>query len=525
MKTNNGKRKIIKDREFPSSEQINKYQDFDALQGNYSAVQKALLKKGIIWASSVVAVATISTIAYLNFDKGKVKESKNMIVDTPAKKEICVTPPIPGQEMPYAVYRISAKNGGVLKYPNGSSINIPANAFKHRGGEQVSDSIDIKYREFHSPLDIFLSGIPMNYDSAGVVRTLESAGMIEIRAFDHEQELLLNEETPISVQMMSAYNDPKYNLYELDTVNNNWIYKGKDKVETPQTGKPLMPKSAVKVAETNEEAGIMPQLADPEKFSFTIKYDKNEFPELATYENVKFEVIGHNFKPQYYKINWKKIGLENSQTKGNYILKLTKADTTIGVEARPVFDKANYEAAMQKFDAAIKTTGESVRAKEQQEQKALLQVNKELAVYNPKKIVQSALSIVGVSARFTRDFQVRSMGYHNIDFPSPPVLAFAYKIMSNSAQTMNKQTQTNSYNDIYLVEKGKNTVFRFKKGEPVRCDPEAKNLMWTVTNKNQIAFFRIGDYKKLVNGGQNNIDPEIAPDQDQAFNEIRKFSL
>ncbi len=524
MKTNNEKRKIIKDREFPTSEQINKHQNFDALQGNYSAVQKLLLKKGIIWTSAVVGVVGVASLVYMFAGKDPIKTTANVDGETPKKVEACVTPPIAGQEMPYAIYRISAKDGGILNYPNGSAITIPANAFKNKSGEQVSDSVDIKYREFHTPLDIFLSGIPMEYDSAGLVRTLESAGMIEVRAFDGGKELVLNEETPIAIKMATTSDDPKFNLYELDTVTKNWVYKGKDKIEGAKQEKILVQKDNNKQVVETADNTIRPIMADPQKFSFTIRYERNEFPELAAYDNVKFEVTGHNFKPNYYKINWKKIGLENGETKGNYILALTKADTTIFVEARPVFDKANYEEALQKFEAAHKTAAKANQEKNIQEQKAVNQVNKELATYNPKQLIQTALSLVGINATF-RGFEVRSLGYHNIDFPTPPILAFAYKMMANSARnTKNIQQQPGPFNDIYVATKGINTVFRFKRGEPVRCNPDRDNLMWTVKN-NQIAFFRIGDYSKLVNGGENNIDPEIAPNQDQAFKEIRKFSL
>jgi hypothetical protein len=81
-----------------------------------------------------------------------------------------------------------------------------------------------------------------------------------------------------------------------------------------------------------------------------------------------------------------------------------------------------------------------------------------------------------------------------------------------------------SYSTVFLVEKGKNTVFRFTKGEPVKLNPAAKNLMWTITDNNELAFFRIADYNKLSNGAENNITPLVAKNQETAFDEIKKFS-
>jgi len=54
--------------------------------------------------------------------------------------------------------------------------------------------------------------------------------------------------------------------------------------------------------------------------------------------------------------------------------------------------------------------------------------------------------------------------------------------------------------------------------------PNAKNLMRTVTDNNQLAFFRIADYTKLSNGTENNVTPIVARSQDLAFEEIKKFS-
>ena len=124
----------------------------------------------------------------------------------------------------------------------------------------------------------------------------------------------------------------------------------------------------------------------------------------------------------------------------------------------------------------------------------------------------------------TRVFSVMRTGFYNADVPIPPILAYAFSF--KTATEMRKATAMAppKYSTIYLVEKGKNTVFRFSKGEPVRCNPEAQNLMWTITSKQEVAFFRITDFRKLSNGAENDIRPIVAKDQDLAFNEIKKFS-
>jgi hypothetical protein len=346
--------------------------------------------------------------------------------------------------------------------------------------------------------------------------------MLEIQASDNGKELVLNEETPINVKMATTSLDPSFNLYELDTASKNWNYKGKDEIEKPVEQKNTTPKkdnTKTVVADNT----IRPVMANPKKFSFTIRSDKNEFPELAAYEKVRFEENDNSFNPKFYNVNWDNIILHKTDVLGNYVAKLKKADTTISVNVHPVFSKENFDEAMKQFEAKHSATSKVQQAKEAEAQKKVDKVNKELSTYDSKMVLQTAFDMAGITVGF-RNLNVTRLGYTNVDCPMVPELAYAYKIMANAVNKNGAATK-NGYTDIYLVQKGKNAVFRFTIGEPVRFNPAKENLLWTLTDKNQVAFFRIEDYSKLVNGGENTVVPVIEPDQQKAFDEIRKFSL
>lgn len=51
--------------------------------------------------------------------------------------------------------------------------------------------VKITYREFADPIDFFVSGIPMEYDSAGRKYNFESSGMCEINAYKDDIAVLL----------------------------------------------------------------------------------------------------------------------------------------------------------------------------------------------------------------------------------------------------------------------------------------------------------------------------------------------
>jgi len=78
-----------------------------------------------------------------------------------------VNPPIPQAQKVFASYKVDAHKGGVYEYGNGSKITVPARAFVYEDGSEVTGEVELKYREFHDFVDFFLSGIPMEYDSAG----------------------------------------------------------------------------------------------------------------------------------------------------------------------------------------------------------------------------------------------------------------------------------------------------------------------------------------------------------------------
>jgi hypothetical protein len=479
-----------------------------------------MIKKTIIW-TGIAAIAVVGVTGLLVVkNKNETLPVRSARIEDNTKTEVCIQPPIPGKEAPFSVYRISSKNGGTIHH-NGSVIDIPSNAFVSKNGNSVGDTVEIRYREYHDPLDIFLSGIPMKYDSAGLVRTFESAGMLEIGASCNGKELLMNEQSAVKISMASGNNDGKFNLYQLDTVQKNWIYLGKDKIVLPAAGKLVRSKTNEKENTALTEPVIMPVLADPQGYSFRISYDKHDFPELAAYDNVLFEVSDNTFKPAYYRINWKSISLYNSATEGLYTVKLKKADTTISVLARPVFDKENYANAMAKFEDNHKSASKERDRKEFEREAALQKTEKELAAYNSGNRVAAASNLV--RSTVNRTFTIRRLGVYNMDFPIPPIVQYAYSLVPKKLMN-NVIGEKLSYSTIFLVEKGKNSVFRFSKGEPVNCNPKANNLIWTITGDNQIAFFRISDYSKLLNGKENAVNPVLAKNQEEAFEEIRKFS-
>jgi hypothetical protein len=133
-----------------------------------------------------------------------------------------INPPINLADAVGTQWNMEAGPGGSLTYGL-SVINIPENAFVHPDGTPVVGKVDITYTEYHDKLDLFLSGIPMTYDSAGYTYHFETAGMFDIRGFQNGEPVLIADNKSIEVRLDGA-DGQDFNNYYLDEEQKRWQY-------------------------------------------------------------------------------------------------------------------------------------------------------------------------------------------------------------------------------------------------------------------------------------------------------------
>jgi hypothetical protein len=85
---------------------------------------------------------------------------------------------------------------------------------------------------------------------------------------------------------------------------------------------------------------------------FILDVDPNDFPELAAYKNLLFEVEPNdpNFSPTVYTEEWEDIGLKSKVKGKSYHLSLYKGNVSKTFTVFPVFKGADYEIAMSKYN-------------------------------------------------------------------------------------------------------------------------------------------------------------------------------
>jgi len=143
-----------------------------------------------------------------------------------------VIPPFEHLEIPFEDFTFKPDRPKIFTLPSGTMIDIPKNAFTDESGKIVDEKVVLYYREFNTPTDILLSGIPMNYKTEEGDMPMQSAGMFEIRASTTTgEEVFPNPEQSISVSVLSTETEDDFNYYEMSDETGEWEEKGKDEMD------------------------------------------------------------------------------------------------------------------------------------------------------------------------------------------------------------------------------------------------------------------------------------------------------
>jgi len=494
----NKRTKIITDRKLPDSNEIAKHGDFNSIMNNYTLTKKLLVQKILAWSAAGIGTASvIAGIIYYSTKNAPAPVAENKIVKT---ELAYVQPPLPGTNVESIEKTVNAVLGGTMTYPSGSSVQVPADAFVFEDGSPVTGEVSLKFREFKNIKDIFVSGIPMNYDSAGTHFNLESADMIELTGFSAGKRVKLKPGKNISINLPSDYAENNYNLYRLDTVKKNWVCYGKDSMNKIMPAKEKRSSSI----EPKTEPALKPKLADKTKYQFHTSIDEKQFPELAAYDSIKFEVTDNSFSSKLYRVHWDKITLQEGTTKGNYIALLKKKDTTLTVNVIPVFKEKDYQAALSQFNKKLE------EAKKNMELKSKERDNKMASLAKESPMITNRIMVIN------------QLGIWNSDRPMPPMPNVLVLNLGN--MLIDKDNNPIECENFYVAEKNKNTVFSYPKGTGVQINTKAKNLVWTVSDKGKIVFVDLGDYLKLYKGKQDKMKVYAEDNKETALAKIDEFS-
>ena len=131
-----------------------------------------------------------------------------------------IAPPISTKDIAFETYTFDADSGIVIQRPTGTNIKIDPGSFSDSAGGKVTGKIKLMVREFHDADALFYSGIPMSIDSRRE-EFLQSAGMIELRAFSNGKKIDLTAGNTATIDLASFKDAKEYRLFYLKD-DQNW---------------------------------------------------------------------------------------------------------------------------------------------------------------------------------------------------------------------------------------------------------------------------------------------------------------
>lgn len=470
--------KFNTDRPKVSDEEIAKNQDFQKLvqQFKEQSIKQAKgdeswwKNKSVRYTTVIAGITVVCVVTYSAlFNNQQQKTSNEKITTKPASATTIkrtITAPHEQLKVNHAKYTVNNQKGGTLTHSTGSKLKIPANSFVDKNGQQIIGDVTIEYREFHTIPDVIGSGIPMQYDSAGTNRVLETAGMFEINGHQNGKPVALADNKKIDIELASQKNRDNFHQYQFDTTAGNWVYMQPDRKQSNFSSKsPTTIKKEIAVLKNDVEvvlpkridstafvytkklkqlptysAPAKPRSAEKGRPSFKFEGDSKDFPELAVFDNVLFEVgpENKNYSQELHDITWEDVKVTQGPSKGiNYILTLKYRARVERLVVYPVLSGKDLELAndvyKKKFadytSLAAKREAEENRLKAELEAKQAAYVSEQKAKEQELKRLQEEFkklqqqqaqkeqAALSNQNAVTRLFSISSFGIYNSDCP------------------------------------------------------------------------------------------------------------
>ena len=543
------------DRKPVPDEEINSHKDFGELIKTFKkqSIEKArsdvsFLKNKKITYTAIIAGATIlCTVTYFSvFKNNKAKQTTyDKITTIPFQtntqnsksKKAFIAPPISKLNVPYQKFKLKNDQGATLVTQSNSKIKIPKNAFIDKKGETIIGDVEIQFREFHDQADIVASGIPMKYDSAGIQSHLESAGMIDIKGFQNNEPIFINPKKEITVELQSTQSADKFNMYALDTVAQNWIYLHRDNSLKGQLEKKgvkrtfsqvdsvmnenvitkklrkqideIPPKIDIEKATYSKKINQLPKSIEPTKPAkaiegrpkFQLDVSAKEFPELATFKNMVFEVGSENknYNSNLSEITWSSAEISEGTQRGkNYLLTLKLRDRVEKLIVYPALTGKDYDEAIKAYDTKYGDYKNLLAKRLAEEKRLKLEFEKKQAEYiaqqkklnddlvkerikirqEQEKELANQFNSIGNNQKVVRIFQISNFGIYNSDCPNSLPIGETL----NPIYLVNQNTPLLNVTSTYLICNNRNLVYNLNPKEPLRFNPNERYSLCIIAN-------------------------------------------
>jgi hypothetical protein len=495
------KRNVQYDRQKPGSDEILSRRNFDALLEQYKqqpgkVVQLPSSRRYVWMAAAAAAVALLAVVFfYTDESMEKAIDGGQFANNQLSGKDSVVNQNAAGLPSPvYNTLRADASVKTVVDAGNGVRITLPANSLADASGAPVSGEVELRYRRLADPVDLFLSDIPMSVNGSHT-EAYESAEMVEMLAFQNGKPLALRKGQMIDVELPAVKG---FTSYSLETATASWIpvQAAENSATAPGELLPIEALTASRRAEYDalleqqriEEYRITapllpalpaePKAANPRKNRFNVDFNAGEFPEMADWKNVVFEVdeSTRSFDAAVYAVQWEDVKLSRSTQEGRYQIRLTKGQRVEKIDVYPVLEGQSLKAAQDEFNTALQkrqqildnqqTQLSSLRARIAEKCNALRRADasqQQTAADKPEKTFRSGhLGIFAMLRKIAWPASVRTT---------------ALNLLSTDGTALNASR-------IVHVQQGTNSTFNWGATPVVNFNynAEMKNQLWVIAD-------------------------------------------
>lgn len=520
-----------------SDEKALKHKDFNKVLSKYNRLKRPFYRSPKFL--SMVAVSTIVIMLVFMVDEKKAYSngSYSTVYQSP------IGMPIEHELIKLTIEKDKPTqvitNGGTL-------INIPENTLVDSAGNLVTGKVDLKFREFLDQKEVFLSGIPMNYDSNGVNMNFKSGGMFEMLAYQDENPLFIADDKKVKVDLASMQVEDDYNIYYLSPDEKKWVYKNRDKdgftkEEIAKVEESLKehPKNLNKqnlmaekdklndsLKDIHQQAPAAPIKLDVNKHSFDIKADFNDFPILNAFKKVKFQVSENdkNFHPKYAEHQWYDVNIKKAKIQNEYTVCFSDYVKSVCFDVVPVFEGENFEKAKAMHDALYNNFMANVDSLEEYQKELRKQLAKEaeelaemerLALIKERELKRQEeerqkqlQEMAEVNKKIYREFEINKFGIWNSDKP---------ELLPNEQKTMprfvDNQQEAIDVNMAYLVMLDKNNVVKLSTSDLAQGLPYnlgENYTLWTlIPEKNAVGIVSNKQFQNINKQASTTFNMEL----------------
>lgn len=256
--------------------------------------------------------------------------------------------------IPFTEFEFEAEEGAEFHLPTGTHITIPANAVINADGKKVNGTVQLKFREYHTAEEIYLSGIPMQIPGDRELY-MQSDGMMEIRLEKEGNVLGIAPKSEFSVDLASYTPiGEDFKLYFL-TDDKAW-----DEGIQFETVPNFRRDTALANLPASPLSPLDPVPGEDDK-TFSLRFNARTMPHLNAWNNTQFQFSRHLDGLDYeqaFRLDWDRLKISESDEKGllHFSFTFSSPDSknqlvkhNCNFLAKPLLSGAELERAIAQF--------------------------------------------------------------------------------------------------------------------------------------------------------------------------------